>query len=105
MNKLLLFLGIVGLVIGGMYLMGSPKIPEFFIENSIYVLGGVIFLSGFIRFNKLFGIASMLVGILSGGLAYFKLLTGFLNFVLPYILVLIGIRFLIIGIFVRDDVI
>lgn len=97
MNKLLIFLGVIALVVGGLVVASGfgysfPGIGFF----SPLVLSLVIIGIAFIRFDHLFGFLSLIVG----GVALLSIMFFHLEWVenlLPWFLIVMAVRFLVIG--------
>jgi len=102
MNKLLVFFGVISVLIGGGFVLndlapGSVDFLPSFLFSSI-VLSLVIISTGFIRFNKIIGIGIFIIGGVSllSDLNIIPLRIIATSF-LPWFLIIIGIRFLVIG--------
>jgi hypothetical protein len=111
MNHLLVFLGIAGILVGGFFILGQyGLLPDGFWELSLdqglvqMVVGVGIAGFGFIRFNKLIGWVSIVLGILIllPGLHFisFSIIPVWLA---PWLLVALGGRSLVIGFFSDDN--
>jgi hypothetical protein len=110
MNKLLVLLGMISIAVAGIFLAQDyglfiefiDFLPEIFFNPIILPL--TIIILGFIRFNKFMGILCMIVG----GIALLSQ-TGIFgtpipNFIASWVLVALGIRFLIIGILSEGNI-
>ena len=111
MNKLLTLLGIISIIVAGIFLAQDydifskviEKVPEIFFTPLILPLTVIVL--GFIRFNKFIGIACMIIG----GIALLSQ-TGIFggpipNYFIAWILVVLGIRFLVIGLLSEGNVV
>jgi len=103
MNRLLVFLACVAVIISGLFIVNNfysfqPYVPDSFFTT--YVLSIVIITLGFIRFNKLVGIISLIIGGVS--LIPWKFL-DILRILLPWILLALGIRFFLIGFLSKEN--
>ncbi len=105
MNRLLVFLGIAAILIGGFFIANNSGFISSDISDSVpgflfspILLGIVIIALGFIRFNKLIGIVAMILGALlilsSTEVLPFYVIPAFLY---PWILIVMGARFLLVG--------
>ncbi len=111
MNRLLVFLGIMGIIIGGLFFLNDSGIlPNIlFITSDLVfnpiILSTVIVGFGFVRFNKIIGIASFLIG----GYALINYLDviSWINFptwFLSLFLLALGARSLLIGILSHENI-
>lgn len=106
MNKLLVILGVVAVLVGGLYVIsGTIGLSEGLSGAlSPIFLAIVIIGTGFIRFNKFIGILAMILGLIliltDTGIVGFTIIP---LWIYPWVLVALGARFLVIGLLSAEN--
>ena len=109
MNRLLVILGVVSILAGGLVVLESAgffSLGEFSVGERLspVVLSVLILALGFIRFNKRIGLVVLIVGAVAlvseTGALPFRIIP---EWVLPWILIALGGRFLVIGLLSREN--